>query len=911
MVLTPCAAYGCKNSRSNNPGLCFIRIPKDRCHVWVELLANPALRGLTPEQLCEKRVCGSHFLDKDFKNARRNSINWNVNPSLKLHVWEESADDVCEAHSSSTATALPPPCAPPPPCALPPPHDTPLHPPVATSNDILDASMEEVLESVEMTSGAASLISDTLAQDLNNNLKSIIQNNSSDDHNYSKESAAKPSADAHGLAPLPRLQSARQSPLINSLLTSARKTRMTYLSLKRRYQRKCTEIRQLKKNREENALQVIKNKISPALFKILKCQTRNHDRKPQGYRYEEDEKVVFLGINQTGPKSYRSLPIIKPTRKTIKKSLEDLNFQPGVHSIMMSALKSRASGMSEEMKEVIIIFDETAAKVRFTYDRQEDKIIGFVDLGNGVRRALPGEEVMVAMVRSIYGRWKQPLGFWYTHRKLTATDFKNIFSECIAAVIDTGLRPRCMVTDGLAKNASAVKGLGATLDSPFFFIDEHKVFALSDVPHLLKSLRNALMSYNLQLQDGSLVKKEYIDKFIRMDMTMQPRLVKKVTETHLAPNNFQKMSVSLAAQLLHRKVAAGIMVYSILGALPHEATVTAKFCERIHNFFDSWNGIVVDDSETFKKAMTENSGHLQLWGSMFTEIEHWKFIGSTNLQFPTNFLIAMKAVYQLWCDLQKEGYSHLPVGHINQDCLENFFGMMRSLGGHRHTISLHDVPSLFASALIRNLTTSVKDVTFYFYEPQSNEEEREEEVDEDLFEIEEDEETVGTVVLTSEEICQKVVQGMGKINCASVVAPLIQRHCNSLSCDACCKILQTAPKFPLHALHTLSSTSQTSTQQQPSEEFIKCVEDIYNTAFNYIPPNAHAPKILESLVSLVHDLPSVKRFKLCPLHIERQDAIWRDVSFAALDDVILSLNQNYKVKRRDKKCQKLQVVSHR
>ncbi|KAK3926177.1 Transposable element P transposase [Frankliniella fusca] len=960
-----CSVFGCKSTSLKNKDLSFIRIPKTRAEKWRVLLGNDALRDLTIDQLYKRRVCAKHFEDSDFKNVRRDSVNWNVDPSLHLPapltplLEEQCVDD-------------------PPPTVQMAPADKEAFTVLNEPPHIQGAAVESMNMDVEQISVEASETvaidqvpthGSNIAEDINNNFNKIIQSSTIlIDHSYTEHSAVMldeqhippdgPSSRKQVLASVPRVQPVHQTPLVSTLLHTARNTRSSLLDLKRRYLKKCQEMKVLKRNQEENALLVLKNKISPSLFKILKCQIRNYNRKPRGRRYTQDEKVVFLGMHQNGPKAYRSSPWIKPTQQTVRTALQELGLKPGINPILISALKTRADGMQEEKKEVLLVFDETAAKVNFVYCQKTDEIKGYSDLGDGVKRALPGEELMVAMVRCIFGNWKQPLAFFYTNKKLNASDFKKIFTDCITAVLSTGLRVRSMVTDGLTKNGAAVKALGATLESPYFFINDRKIYALSDVPHLLKSLRNALMLYWLRLKDGTLVKKEYIDEFVRLDMQMTPRLVKNITETHLNPNTFQKMSVPLAAQLLNRKIAAGIMVYSLF-SLPQEATYTAKFCERIHNFFDSWNGIVVDDenTETYKKAFTDNSGHLKLWEEMYEEIKHWTFIGSTNLQFPRNFLIAMQAVSQLYFDLKSEGYEFLPVGHINQDCLENFFSVLRALGGHRHTIALNEVPSLFASALIRNLTTSVKgkncrddnalnlvhlqalldaaraakeqrakeiseaepeDTTFYFFEPPTPVVEETEGVEEE--EMEEDVEEEGLLgeenavtpnpILTTQEFCDKVLQGMGSINSASVAAPLIRKHSTAINCSECSKLLLTSPEFPLHALHTFGSTANTFNQLQPSKNITKCVEDIYRSAFETVPKISHTSGVMASFQDVVKSLPSVRAFQLCPHHEDRREAIVRDISCAALNDVVLSINQTYKMKKQQKKSRKYQVVSH-
>ena len=205
-----------------------------------------------------------------------------------------------------------------------------------------------------------------------------------------------------------------------------------------------------------------------------------------------------------------------------------------------------------------------------------------------------------------------------------------MFREILDAVLKSGLRVSAIITDSMAKNKVAMMMLGACGERPWFFLNECKIFCIFDVPHLLKALRNAILKYYLRLKDGSLVKFEYIRQFVEMDMTMTPRMAKKITKTHPNPNNFEKMSVPLASQLLSNTTAIGVLVYAMLGELPPEAAATGKFVAKINDLFDSWNGIeVIDNPETdmFKCACTDKSHHEALWEEMYEEMAHWDFIG--------------------------------------------------------------------------------------------------------------------------------------------------------------------------------------------------------------------------------------------------------------------------------------------
>ncbi len=73
------------------------------------------------------------------------------------------------------------------------------------------------------------------------------------------------------------------------------------------------------------------------------------------------------------------------------------------------------------------------------------------------------------------------------------------------------------------------------------------------------------------------IKIDYTKQFIQSDMQMQPRLAKKVTMSHCTLNNFKKMRVGPAAQLLSHSMALGVFTYSFLGVFPAEAKATGRF----------------------------------------------------------------------------------------------------------------------------------------------------------------------------------------------------------------------------------------------------------------------------------------------------------------------------------------------
>jgi len=704
----------------------------------------------------------------------------------------------------------------------------------------------------------------------------------------------------------------------------------------------------MKKTLENNALDVIREKVSPPLFKMLECQVRNYDRHPNARRYTDEEKAIFLGLHKRGRSSYNCFPIIKPTRKTLRLVTKKFNLKPGYNSLVLEPLKARADNMKDHEKDVIIIFDETSAKKGFYYDAVKDEVVGVEDLGNGDRRLIPADEVLIAVARSVFHQWKQPIAYRPTSRRLSGGDFAKLFSSTIESVQATGLNVRCVLVDGLGKNITALEILGARTTRPYFYLNGQKVYSVSDVSHLIKCLRNALLLYELFLANGTVIKKEYIDTFVRFDMQITPRLARKVTEAHLNPGPFQKMNVAMAKQLLSKPVATGITMMAMLNAMPREALHTAKFCERISDLFDSTNGVDVieDTKENFKCAVTKNSQHCNFWRQMIIEISQWKFQGSRNLQFPENWAMSLTAFLMLWEDLQTEGHEYFPVGNVNSDPIENFNSILRDMAGPKRCFTIADFPAVFASGLVNVLTASARGKNcrddnalnmlqlnvvcdaaraapppppprgLYHLEMHTSEEEEElvhQIEDED--EIDHEEVVDYIPFLSNEDFHNQMRVKAASLKAAHVVAPIVHRHCKELNCDDCQKILQSdGPLFPLHLLHTLdNSNSATIEQGLPSQQVVNVVEEIFKCANEKLPACLHHLNIIENFIQYeVLLLPSVRALNYCEKHQDMKTSLLWDIAVAALKDILLVTNQFFKKKQPAEKSQskKYQIVTH-
>lgn len=150
------------------------------------------------------------------------------------------------------------------------------------------------------------------------------------------------------------------------------------------------------------------------------------------------------------------------------------------------------------------------------------------------------------------------------------------------------------------------KLLHINIEKQCFENNNQKIFYIFDVPHLIKATRNILLIHSYV--DGDKVTSwQYIIDLYNADKNQQYRLTPKLTEVHVNPNNFQKMKVKLATQVLSAILSAAFNTYISLGVLPLKTTFTAEFIERFNKLFDILNSSTLYNSNPNKKAFTNSN----------------------------------------------------------------------------------------------------------------------------------------------------------------------------------------------------------------------------------------------------------------------------------------------------------------
>ena len=172
-------------------------------------------------------------------------------------------------------------------------------------------------------------------------------------------------------------------------------------------------------------------------------------------------------------------------------------------------------------------------------------------------------------------------------------------------------------------------------------------------------------------------------KIVNIDQNSQlSHSLLKITNSHINPNNFEKMKVRYAVQIFSKTVA-NVMdtAISTRQLTSNTAKNTANFIRRINDVFDCLNSRRCFDGNPMRYGLSEESN--QVIGTIQKAvpwIQSWKVGKNTPYCFE-GLIQSINVVLSLWMDM-KDTYPILLTSKLNQDPLENLFSQIRQRRGY-------------------------------------------------------------------------------------------------------------------------------------------------------------------------------------------------------------------------------------
>lgn len=231
--------------------------------------------------------------------------------------------------------------------------------------------------------------------------------------------------------------------------------------------------------------------------------------------------------------------------------------------------------------------------------------------------------------------------------------------------------------------------LGVKDGQPFFVYNNIKYHALYDVPHLIKSVRNQLLKYNFQLDNHIISWYDIRETFYIDSKSETTRALPKLTPVHINPNQWQKMRVKYAVQVLSHAMASAMRTAVKSGELHQPAVNTANFIDKIDQLFDAlnsfnkWNG-----KKQYLRPLGNKNPHIE--ELLQNGIQWVSKIKTDKGKVPPCF-VGLKntiiGVLSLYRHLKEEGMDYLATRRLNQDSLENLFEIIRKRCGYERNPS--------------------------------------------------------------------------------------------------------------------------------------------------------------------------------------------------------------------------------
>ena len=437
-------------------------------------------------------------------------------------------------------------------------------------------------------------------------------------------------------------------------------------------------------------------------------------KKNKGQRYSEEMKAFALSLHHISGKAYRLLKKFfkLPSKSSLKKWVTGLPVSAGMTEMAKKFLERKVQVMEESCKLCTLTMDEISLKGNLQYDTAKDEVVGIEDFGNGDRTDNIATSALVFMARGIKDNWKQPIGYLLVNESCPSEKLQAKLYEMIDTLTAVGLHVVTIISDLGSNFQKLLTHLKVTPQQPWFIYKGMKIVFLFDTPHLIKAIRNNLIKYNFHFS-GKIASWDDIKVVYNRDQQQSLRCCPKLTKKHISPNGFEKMKVKYATQVLSQTVASTLLTYVALNAISPTATGTAELISKFDNLFDCLNSSSISSPKVYKKPIREGSIHFQYVAEMLEFITSIKVIDkktnadvTSQLRCLKGFKMTLNGVLILWHQLHSGWHlEYLLTRRLNQDPLENFFGLIRQQGGNCDNPSPQQFCRAFRTLFFNNFLT--------------------------------------------------------------------------------------------------------------------------------------------------------------------------------------------------------------
>lgn len=290
----------------------------------------------------------------------------------------------------------------------------------------------------------------------------------------------------------------------------------TKVKLTSQIKKKCDEIKTLTRTKIDSILQELD---IPSAQKILikECLNLATCKSKFGRRYTEEwilhSLLLYIRSSSTYSYLYKNKIVPLCSISTVRRYLNSVKIKCGIDSNFFSALKQKFKNKTLFERTGVLMFDEIIVRTSLSVNCRSMKIEGLVDLGDGcpttnLENGLV-DHALVFMFSALGENYMQPVAVYGVKGPVKGTILAKLVLQVIVELTKSGAVIKGIICDGATSNRKMWDELGLSgeygnvknsFKNP---LNDSKIYAFSDTPHLFKCIRNR-MENKLHLKVGVL-----------------------------------------------------------------------------------------------------------------------------------------------------------------------------------------------------------------------------------------------------------------------------------------------------------------------------------------------------------------------------------------------------------------------
>ncbi|XP_075730965.1 transposable element P transposase isoform X1 [Rhipicephalus microplus] len=411
-------------------------------------------------------------------------------------------------------------------------------------------------------------------------------------------------------------------------------------------------------------------------------------------KYNKEWMLECILLRMRSPKLYdyirRQNILVLPGNTTIRKYISSYMANFGFNENMLQTLKKKTATMDRFKCQGDIVIDEMKLSEHLSVNTA-GKVNGFVDLGTYTpeeQKQLPCDHGLVVMFVPLIGSWSQILGTFATRTDIKGELLAKIVLEATILAEKAGLFVNYDTCDAATWNRKMWRMMGVKANSKEVIAkrvhpsdDKRSLYFLSDFPHLVKNIRNRLLQTSFHTPDGK-VSMAPLREALKLDENnLTLKAMPRLTKTHLEPNDFEKMRVSLAFQTFGSDSLRGLQLYK------PQLEKSCGNIEPTQKFFRRMKSLITTMTTRYPaEALRPNSPAIRDLEEFLEFLTRWEqtadkknFLSESTTE---GLRVTIRSTLGLLSYIHEElGYAYLMTSRLSQDKIENLFGIVRLSSG--------------------------------------------------------------------------------------------------------------------------------------------------------------------------------------------------------------------------------------